>query len=61
MLALRLDRPLRLDWAGPPDHPDALARLADLGLVAYDAEQLTLSRDGRFVQNAILCELMEYA
>jgi oxygen-independent coproporphyrinogen-3 oxidase len=60
MLGLRLDRPLPLDWAGPPDHPDALPRLVDLGLVAYDGDTLALSRDGRFVQNAILCELMEY-
>ncbi len=61
MLGLRLDGPFRMDVAGPPDHPDALAHLAELGLVTYDASELRLSRDGRFVQNAILCELMEYA
>lgn len=60
MLGLRLDRPFRMDVAGPPDHPDALAHLAGLGLITYDADELRLSRDGRFVQNAILCELMEY-
>ena len=61
MLGLRLDRPFRMDVAGPPDHPDALPHLAEIGLVSYDADELRLSRDGRFVQNAILCELMEYA
>jgi hypothetical protein len=35
--------------------------LAEVGLVSYDADELRLSRDGRFVQNAILCELMDYA
>ena len=60
MLGLRLARPFRMDVAGPPDHPDALQQLADLGLLSYDADELRLSRDGRFVQNAILCELMEY-
>jgi oxygen-independent coproporphyrinogen-3 oxidase len=61
MLGLRLDRPFRMDVAGPPDHPDALSHLAELGLISYDADELRLSRDGRFVQNAVLCELMEYA
>ncbi len=61
MLGLRLGRPFRMDEAGPPDHPDALEHLAGLGLISYDAEELRLSRDGRFVQNAILCELMEYS
>lgn len=61
MLGLRLNRPFRMDVAGPPDFPDALPRLAEVGLVSYDADELRLSRDGRFVQNAILCELMEYS
>ena len=60
MLRLRLDQALRLDEAGPPDHPDALEHLSGLGLITYDADEVRLSRDGRFVQNAILCELMEY-
>ena len=60
MLGLRLARPFRMDVAGPPDHPEALQHLAGLGLITYDADELRLSRDGRFVQNAILCELMEY-
>lgn len=61
MLGLRLNRPFRMDIAGLPDHPDALEHLAGLGLISYDDSQVCLSRDGRFVQNAILCELMEYA
>ncbi|MEW6581859.1 MAG: radical SAM family heme chaperone HemW [Actinomycetota bacterium] len=59
MLGLRLDRPLDVAWAGPPDRPDALARLADLGLVENGGGTVTLTRDGRFVQNTILNELME--
>jgi oxygen-independent coproporphyrinogen III oxidase len=61
MLGLRLHAPFRMDVAGPPDHPDALPRLAELGLLDYDDIHIRLSQDGRFVQNAILCELMEYA
>jgi oxygen-independent coproporphyrinogen-3 oxidase len=61
MLGLRLDRPLTLSWAGPPDNPEALRRLSDLGFLRVEDDRVVLSRDGRFVQNAILCELMEYA
>ena len=61
MLGLRLDRPLDTAWAGPPDHPDALARLADGGLLEVSGSQITLTRRGRFVQNAVLHQLMEYA
>jgi oxygen-independent coproporphyrinogen-3 oxidase len=62
MLSLRLDRPLPLAEAGPPDHPEALARLRALGLVADGPDGLAaLSRRGRFLQNAVLHELMEYA
>lgn len=60
MLGLRLDRPLDVDWAGPPDHPDALERLAAGGLMRVDGSSVALTRRGRFVQNAILHELMEY-
>ena len=60
MLGLRLAAPLAVAWAGPPDHPDAFARLADAGLLRYDGEQVALSREGRFLQNAVLGELMEY-
>ena len=61
MLGLRLDRPLDIAWAGPPDHPEALERLSAGGLVAVDGSSIALTRRGRFVQNAILHELMEYA
>ncbi len=61
MLALRLDEPLDLAWSGPPDHPDALERLVDLGLIERVGAQISLSRHGRFVQNAVLSQLMEYA
>jgi putative oxygen-independent coproporphyrinogen III oxidase len=61
MLALRLDEPLDLEWSGPPDHPDALERLVGLGLIDRVGAQIALSRRGRFVQNAVLSQLMEYA
>lgn len=61
MLGLRLERGMPLAWAGPPDHPDALERLRSGGLLRHDADEVTLTREGRFVQNAILHELMDYA
>jgi hypothetical protein len=61
MLSLRLDRPLPLDEAGPPDHPEALERLRALGLLEGERGAMALSRRGRFLQNAVLHELMEYA
>jgi oxygen-independent coproporphyrinogen-3 oxidase len=61
MLGLRLERGMALDWAGPPDRPEALERLGAAGLLVSDGEEVALTREGRFVQNAILHELMEYA
>jgi oxygen-independent coproporphyrinogen-3 oxidase len=61
MLGLRLDRPLDLGWAGPPDHPDALRRLEAGGLLRRAGARVALTRRGRFLQNAVLQELMEYA
>lgn len=61
MLGLRLARGMDLAWAGPPDHPQALDTLETAGLLRRDGATLTLTRRGRFVQNAILHELMEYA
>lgn len=61
MLGLRLDGPLDLRWAGPPDNPEAVDRLAGLGLVEADEHQIRLTREGRFVQNAVLGELVEFA
>ena len=60
MLGLRLAAPLAVAWAGPPDNPDAFERLAEAGLLRYYGEQVALSREGRFLQNAVLGELMEY-
>lgn len=60
MLGLRRDLPLDLDWAGPPDRPEALARLRDAGLLVGAAGRPALTREGRFIQNAVLHELIEY-
>ena len=63
MLGLRLDaRAADLAWAGPPDRPEALERLRGArACCARDGGALALTREGRFVQNAVLHELMEYA
>ncbi len=61
MLGLRLAGGLDLAWSGPPDRPDALARLAEAGLLRAGGDGVALTREGRFVQNAVLHELMEYA
>lgn len=61
MLGLRLAEGLDPAWAGPPDRPDALDRLARAGLLRHGDGAVTLTREGRFVQNAVLHELMEYA
>lgn len=61
MLGLRLDDPIALSWAGPPDHPEAVERLVGAGLVETADDRLALTREGRFLQNSVLHELMEYA
>jgi putative oxygen-independent coproporphyrinogen III oxidase len=61
MLGLRLADGLDPAWAGPPDRPEALRRLAEAGLLRAGADAVVLTREGRFVQNAVLHELMEYA
>jgi oxygen-independent coproporphyrinogen-3 oxidase len=61
MLGLRLGRGMDMDWAGPPDHPEALARLEAAGLLTREGGAVVLTREGRFVPNAILHEHMEYA
>lgn len=61
MLGLRLARGMDLDWAGRPDRPQAIARLEAAGLLRREGDRLALTRRGRFVQNAVLHELMEYA
>jgi oxygen-independent coproporphyrinogen III oxidase len=61
MLALRVAGPLDVAWAGPPDHPEAIARMRALGLMEGPDAAPALTREGRFLQNAVLKELMEYA
>ena len=61
MLGLRLGRGMDMGWAGPPDHPEAMARLEAAGLLVRGDGTVALTREGRFVQNAILHQLMEYA
>jgi oxygen-independent coproporphyrinogen-3 oxidase len=61
MLGLRRAEGLDPAWAGPPDRPEALRRLAEAGLLATGDGAVALTREGRFVQNAVLHELMEYA
>lgn len=60
MLALRRDEAMSLHWAGPPDHPDEIGHLASIGLLRCDGDTLRLTREGRFLQNAVLGKLMEY-
>jgi len=52
---------MSMAWSGPPDHPEAVDRLQRAGLVSRQDDTLMLTREGRFVQNAILHQLMEYA
>lgn len=61
MLALRLDEDADMTRLGPPDHPEALDRLAADGLLERHGDVVRLTRRGRFLQNAVLGELMEYA
>jgi putative oxygen-independent coproporphyrinogen III oxidase len=61
MLGLRLAGGLRASWAGRPDNPGALEALARAGLLRHDGDTVALTREGRFVQNAVLHRLMEYA
>lgn len=59
MLSLRLAEPGDIAALGAPDHPDRLDVLRSHGLMHEDG--LGLTREGRFVQNAVLHELIEYA
>ena len=61
MLALRTAGPVDAAWAGRLDRPDRLGALEEIGLVRRVAGGIELTREGRFVQNAVLGELMEYA
>ena len=55
MLGTRLDEPLDMAWAGPVDHPDSLARLAERGLLRRHAGTVQLTRRGRLLQSATPC------
>ncbi len=61
MLATRLDRPLDIAWAGPPDHPEALDELERGGLVRTAPGTVCLTRRGRLLQNAVVQQLMDFA
>jgi oxygen-independent coproporphyrinogen-3 oxidase len=58
MLGLRLDRPLPLADVDEVVDPDALERLASLGLVRLDAQGLALTRRGRFLGGGVTAELI---
>lgn len=61
MLGTRLDEPLDLAWAGPPDHPDALAALVEHGLVQEGHGTVRLTRRGRLLQNAVVQQVMDFS
>jgi oxygen-independent coproporphyrinogen-3 oxidase len=61
MLGTRLDEPIDMAWAGPPDHPDALDALASRGLLEMGEGTVRLTRRGRLLQNAIVQQIMDFA
>ncbi len=61
MLGTRLDEPLDLAWAGPPDHPEALDALAARGLLERGEGTVRLTRRGRLLQNSVVQEIMDFA
>lgn len=61
MLGTRLDEPLDLAWAGPPDHPAALDALAARGLLQRGEGTVQLTRRGRLLQNAVVQQIMDFA
>jgi putative oxygen-independent coproporphyrinogen III oxidase len=61
MLGTRLDEPLDLAWAGPPDNPDALEVLAQRGLVERGEGTVRLTRRGRLLQNAVVQQIMDFS
>jgi oxygen-independent coproporphyrinogen III oxidase len=58
MLGLRLDEPLALNGEEGLLDERALARLADLGLVERDEDELTLTRRGRLLGGGVTAELL---
>lgn len=61
MLGTRLDEPLDVAWAGPPDNPDALAALEQRGLLVRGEGTVLLTRRGRLLQNAVVQQIMDFA
>ena len=61
MLGTRVDQPLDMAWAGPPDHPEALARMAEQGLLEVGNGTVSLTRRGRLLQNAVMQQVMDFA
>jgi coproporphyrinogen III oxidase-like Fe-S oxidoreductase len=56
-----MERPHDRAGPGPPHRPEALGRLEGLGLLRVEGGALSLTRRGRFLQNAVLNELMDFA
>lgn len=61
MLGTRLDEPLDMRWAGPPDNPGALDVLEDRGLLERRDGTVRLTRRGRLLQNAVVQQIMDFA
>jgi oxygen-independent coproporphyrinogen III oxidase len=58
MLGLRLDEPLALNGEERLLDAAAVARLADLGLVEHDEDELTLTPRGRLLGGGVTAELL---
>lgn len=61
MLATRLDEPVDIAWAGPPDDPTALETLVHGGLVEMGEGTVRLTRRGRLLQNAVVQQIMDFS
>lgn len=58
MLGLRLDEPLTVNDVAPAIDPEAVDRLARLGLVERDGDRLRLSARGRLLGGAVTADLL---
>jgi oxygen-independent coproporphyrinogen-3 oxidase len=58
MLGLRLDEPVPLAEVEGAIDPEAVVRLERLGLVEHSAEEIVLTRRGRFLGSAVTVELL---